>query len=129
MENLDNILNKLQEAFKSEDVKKTVLDGMWYKKNKEKEIDSIGFCFFASEVIYRLTGGKERWTLKRLSNEVWPLGLHYFLYDKMNGKVLDVTADQYGSDVKIPYELAKGRGLRCKSKRAILLAKCIGFDL
>lgn len=124
----DNLILRLRESFKKEEVKKNVLDNVWYTKNKEKGIDSTGFCFYASEVVYRLTGGKSRWILKRISKDNWIFGPHYFLFDKITEQILDITADQYGVE-KIPYEKAKGRGLQRKSKKATLLALFVGENL
>jgi len=123
---LKNICDKLLEAFKSEEVKKEVLDDNWYIVNKQKQIDSAGFCFYASEVIYRLTGGKDNWYIKKISKEDWELGPHYFLQNKHTNEILDITYDQYGKDIKIPYELGKGRGLQQVSIKAKKLANYIG---
>ena len=128
--NLEEIINKLLDSFKSLEVKEQVLDKEWFDKNLESNIDSTGFCFYASEVIYRLFNGKERWTIKRISKEDFDEGPHYFLYDKLNNKILDITSDQYTKlDIKIPYEKGKGRGLQNISKKAKILANSIGYNL
>jgi hypothetical protein len=98
--------------------------------NKETGINSTGFCFAASEVIYRLTGGSNTWTVKRLTNidNLWNGGTHYFLERKSNKEILDITSDQYTKQgTTIPYELSKGTGLRSVSKKARLLAKLSGL--
>lgn len=126
---VNTIIGKLRESFKNEEVKKNVLDPFWYAENKRNGIDSTGFCFYASEILYRLAGGKSRFKFVRISREDWPFfGPHYFLYDKLNDKIVDVTSDQYKCDV-IPYAKGKGRGLQRISNMAKLLSKYIGYEL
>jgi hypothetical protein len=66
---LEYIIEQLQKAFDTESIKETVVDSHWLTINKETGINSTGFCFAASEVIYRLTGGSEIWTVKRLVSQ------------------------------------------------------------
>ena len=127
---LEYIIAQLQKAFDIENIKEEVVDSNWLAINKETGINSTGFCFAASEVIYRLTGGSNTWTIKRLSNidNLWNGGTHYFLERKSNKEILDITSDQYTKrGITIPYELSKGTGLRSVSKKARLLAKLSGL--
>lgn len=127
---LEYIIEQLQKAFETESIKEVVVDSNWLAINKETGINSTGFCFAASEVIYRLTGGSDIWTVKRLSNidNLWDGGTHYFLEKKSNKEILDITSDQYTKrGITVPYELAKGTGLRNVSKKARLLAELSGL--
>lgn len=56
MEDYKTIIDKLKAAFKDPEVKKNVLDSDWYEKNIKSGLDSTGFCFYATETLYRLTG-------------------------------------------------------------------------
>lgn len=128
--NLEEIVSKLKEAFKRNNVKKAVLKPDWYEKNIKSGIHSVGFCYAASEVIYRLTGGKEKWKKIAISEKDWNLGGHCYLENKETGDRLDITADQYESaNIDIPYEKGKGGGFRTKDfgKKAKILAKMTGL--
>ncbi len=127
---LEYIIEQLQKSFEVYDVKEQIIDSHWLAINKESGINSTGFCFAASEVVYRLTGGSSTWTVKRLADidNKWNGGTHYFLERKSDKDILDITSDQYTKKgIVIPYELAKGTGLRYVSKKARLLAKLSGL--
>jgi hypothetical protein len=127
---LYSVIDDLKNAFKDDDVKLQVLDDIWLEKSKETKIDETGFCFYASEVIYRLFGGKDFWTLKRISKEDFDDGPHYFLFNKENNTILDITSKQYSEfGIEIPYEKGKGRGLQNISKKSKILANSIGKKL
>ena len=115
------MIEKLTEAFKREDVKKAVLDDKWFKINKELNIDSAGFCYAASEVIYRKTGEKEIYKLGRISEKKWDDGGHCYLIKKSNDEKVDITKNQYTErNISIPYELAHiGGGFRYPNKTRI----------
>ena len=131
MENLNNIIDKLKQSFKSEKIKESVLDDNWLIINRENKIDSTGFCYYAHEVIYRLTGGRENWKFMRIPEEDFPsFGPYYFLKSKKDNSVLDITADQCSKlSIKIPYEKGKGKGLQKTSNKAKILANEIGEKL
>jgi hypothetical protein len=124
-----DIIDKLLIAFKDDKIKRQVLDSNWYQLNIERGIDSTGFCFSASEVLYRLTGGTEIWMVKRLIDPTnWNQGTHYFLYRKSNNEIVDITSNQYTErDIEIPYERGRGTGLRYISNKAKLLALLAGI--
>lgn len=127
---LEYIIDQLRKSFAVNEIKEQIVDSNWLTINKKTGINSTWFCFAASEVIYRLTGGSNIWTVKRLANidNHWDGGTHYFLERKSNKEILDITSDQYTKKgIIIPYELAKGTGLRYISKKARLLAKLSGL--
>jgi hypothetical protein len=126
---LDLIILALQNAFEKQEVKEAVLDDYWYKLNKETGIHSTGFCFAASEVIYRLNGKTNNWKVVYLKDPGhWNNGTHYFLVSKHNEKVLDITSSQYEErGIEIPYELGKGTGLRNISNKARTLSRMAGL--
>ncbi len=104
---LNEIILKLEEAFKRDDVKKAVLAPKWYERNIDNKIDSMGFCYAASEVIFRLNGGKETWKKVSISEKKWDLGGHCYLENIETGEILDITNQQYTSkDIEIPYDKA-----------------------
>jgi hypothetical protein len=122
---LMEIVEKLKNSFRDKNIKKEVLDYNYYKDNLETGIDSFGFCYYACEVIYKLTGGKEKWKLICIRKSDWKEGgPHIFLKDRKTGEILDITSEQYTlRKIEIPYDLGKGFGLRNVSKKAKKLAK------
>lgn len=128
---LDEIILKLKKAFERDEVKKAVLKPEWYTKNKESGINSTGFCYAATEVIYRLTGGKEKWKKVAISENKWEHGGHCFLENKETGSILDITDDQYKSQqIDIPYKFGCPGGfypVKPKSK-ARILAQMAGLE-
>lgn len=127
---LDEIILRLKEAFEKDNVKKAVLKPEWYKKNIESGIHSTGFCYAASEVIYRLTGGKEKWKKVAISEKKWEFGGHCYLENKETGERLDITDEQYVSvNIDIPYDKGIGGGFRTKDfgENARLLAEMAGL--
>lgn len=129
MNNLENIITKLKIAFKREDVKKSVLESEWFEKNLKSKINSTGFCYAASEVIYRLTGGKENWKKVSISKSKWEYGGHCYLINKKTNEILDITSDQYEElNISIPYELGVAGGFRQVSDKASNLSKLAGLE-
>jgi len=127
---LDEIILRLKEAFEKDDVKKAVLKPEWYERNIESGIHSTGFCYAASEVIYRLTGGKEKWKKVAISENKWEFGGHCYLENKETGERLDITDEQYVSaNIDIPYDKGIGGGFRTKDfgKKAKILAEMAGL--
>ncbi len=127
---LDEIIEKLKLAFSKDDVKREVLEPEWYEKNIETGIDSTGFCYAACEVIYRLTGGKEKWKKAAISKNKWEHGGHCFLINKDTNEILDITENQYTpQSIEIPYDIGVAGGFRTKDygKKAKLLAIMAGL--
>ena len=130
---MDGLIKALRQAFTIKEIKESILDEEWLARNYESKIDSTGFCRIACEVIYKLTGGKERWTVKVVSKKQWKHGSHYYLEEKATKMILDTTSDQYTlKDICIPYHLGRGTGLRTNpeklSKKGQLLAKAAGIN-
>ncbi|MEI2696047.1 MAG: hypothetical protein V9E90_13325 [Saprospiraceae bacterium] len=123
------IIRILQTAFENDNIKKQVLEPNWYQLNIETGIASTGFCFSASEVLFRLTGQTQNWMLKSINDPAqWNNGTHYFLERRQNKEIVDITSDQYTRrDITIPYHLSKGKGLRNISNKARLLARLSGL--
>ncbi|MFT6638808.1 MAG: hypothetical protein ACJAYP_001394 [Flavobacterium sp.] len=117
---IEEIIKKLKVAFEKTEVKEQVLDAYWLQLNLNSGIHTTGFCFSASEIIYRLTGGKEKWLIKSINDpKDWNNGTHYFLQDKETEEVLDITSSQYTErGIVIPYEKGKARGLQRVSIKA-----------
>lgn len=110
---LNEIIQRLKQAFEEDNVKRVVLQPEWYRKNVESGIHSTGFCYAASEVIYRLDGGKDKWKKMAISKSNWEFGGHCYLENKETGERLDITDDQYTSkNIDIPYYKGKSGGFR-----------------
>mgnify|MGYP001408416553 CR=1 FL=1 len=123
---LEEIISKLKIAFTQKEVKAKVLYPEWLIKNHTSGIDSTGFCYAASEVIYRLNGGKENWKKVSISERDWELGGHCYLINKESNEILDITNSQYGN-ISIPYNLGKAGGFRQVSERARILSRLAGL--
>ena len=127
---LNEIIQRLKKSFEDDSIKRAVLDSDWYEKNINSGIHSTGFCYAASEVIYRLTGGKDKWKKIAISKDKWELGGHCFLENKESGEILDITSDQYAlRNIIIPYDKGKAGGFRTKDfgVKANKLAKMTGL--
>jgi hypothetical protein len=128
MDNLQEIIRKLKLAFSNEEVKNSILDAEWLKKNKESGIDSTGFCYSASEVIYRLSGGKSIWKKVSISQSKWAHGGHCYLVNKKTNKELDITRDQYElRNILIPYKIGHAGGFKQITKKANQLSILAGL--
>ena len=127
--NETDIINILRNSFSNDAIKRQVLDENWYQENIDNGIDSTGFCFAASEVLYRLAGGTNIWQVVSINDpRDWDNGPHYFLKRRKNNEIIDITADQYTSrGIEIPYAVGRGRGLRFVSNKARLLARLSGL--
>ena len=127
--NETDIINILRNSFSDDAIKRQVLDVNWYQVNIVNGIDSTGFCFAASEVLYRLTGGTNIWQVVSINDpRDWNNGTHYFLKRRQNNEIVDITADQYTArGINIPYAIGHGCGLRFVSNRARLLARLSGL--
>ena len=129
MKDIEEIIDKLKIAFSKDEVKKAILENEWLLKNRESGIDSTGFCYSASEVIYRLTGGKDIWKKVSISKNKWEHGGHCYLINKAKNVILDITRDQYELlNISIPYELGKAGGFRQVSEKANRLSMLAGLD-
>lgn len=128
---LNTIIEKLKATFSDDAIKKEVLKKEWYDLNIANGVDSTGFCYVVSEIIYRLNGGKDVWKKVSISKAKWEHGSHYYLIHKATGDILDITADQFTSiGIEIPYELGvgggfMGRGLSKASKKLAIMAGII----
>lgn len=128
---INEIINRLIASFSDEAIKKSVLKKEWYELNIKNGIDSTGFCYAASEIIYRLNGGKDVWKKVSISKAKWEHGSHYYLIHKQTGEILDITSDQFTSiGIEIPYELGvgggfMGKGLSKASKKLAIMAGII----
>ena len=125
----EEIIKRLKAVFGRDEVKKEVLDEYWYNLNIEFGIDETGYCYAASEVLYRLTGGNEKWQIKFLKDpDYWSNGTHYFLKRRSNGDFVDITSEQYTErGISVPYFHGKGRGLQNISNKARALARYAGL--
>jgi hypothetical protein len=123
---LNEIVDRLTYSFKDEQLKKDILTAEYYLLNKETGIHSVGFCYTASEVIFRLTGEYKRWKPMLISGKLWKHGNHYYLIDKQDNSIMDLTADQFTErGITLPYELGKFKPFRNTSNRAKLLMEHI----
>jgi len=124
-----DIINTLRNSFSNDAIKQQVLDENWYQRNIVNGIDSTGFCFSASEVLYRLTGGTNVWLVVSINDpRDWENGTHYFLKRRANNEIVDITANQYTlRGINIPYAMGRGHGLRFVSNKARLLARLSGL--
>lgn len=123
------IIETLRRSFQDDNIKRQILNTHWYQLNIDSGIDSTGFCFSASEVLYRLTGGNAIWQVRYLHDpNHWNNGTHYFLKRRTNNAIIDITSDQYTDrEIEIPYNNGRGRGLRNISNNARLLARLSGL--
>jgi hypothetical protein len=128
MENLDFVIEKLKVAFGNAEIQKVILDDEWLLKNRESGINSTGFCYVSSEVIYRLSGGKDVWKKVSISKAKWKYGGHCYLINKATNGILDITSDQYElQGIPIPYELGVAGGFRQVSENAKNLSILAGL--
>lgn len=122
---LEGIIHVLTSAFEREDVKLAVLDEPWLTLNQQTGIHSTGFCYSASEVIYRLMGETQIWKVNKIIDPThWKNGTHYFLLHRASNQGVDITSSQYEArGIVIPYDLAMGGSFRRVSRKARLLAQ------
>ena len=127
--NEHHIINMLRNSFSDDNIKQQVLDVNWYQLNIKTGIHSTGFCFYASEVLFRLTGGNHIWQVRYIQDPThWRNGTHYFLKRRANNEVVDITADQYTErGIIIPYCDGRGNRFRLISNKARCLARLSGL--
>ena len=104
---------------------KALLDAEWRAQNQSSGIDSTGFCYIASEALYRAF--PDNLVPAMLSDKVWAHGPHWWLEVKTTGERIDLTADQFS--VPIPYDLGRRSGFLSQkiSKAALALSKLAGL--
>lgn len=125
------LIEIITKSFEKEEIKflliNDYLGDYWYNINKSSNNNSIGFCYLASELYYFLDGKSKKWWFKEISSSDLPYnGKHYFLENKETGEILDITKSQF-SDIKIPYHLAKNKGIRYMSKNCIKFKKILNL--
>jgi hypothetical protein len=125
---LESIISALRQAFPVMDIRRAVLTPEWLEENINNNIASTGFCYAASEVIYRLTGGRENWKKVSISRQNWMHGGHCYLINKHTNQRLDITSGQYENrNIVIPYDLGVPGGFRRISQQAITLSELAGL--
>ena len=128
-----DLVDIIVKSFEREEVKQLlkndILGDYWYDINKSSNNNLTGFCYLASELYYFLEGKSEKWWFKEITSiEHLPYnGKHFYLVNKENGEILDITKDQF-SNIEIPYHLAKNKGIRYMSKNCRKLIKILNKD-
>jgi len=126
------LVDVIIKSFEREEVKQLLkndfLGDYWYNINKSSNNNSTGFCYLASELYYFLDGKSEKWWFKEITSiEYLPYnGKHFYLENKENGEILDIAKDQF-NNIKIPYYLAKNRGIRYMSKNCKKFKKMLNL--
>lgn len=108
--NIESIILKIQSVLTPD-----LLKGIWkgdHISNKFK-----GHCYAATEALYWILGGpKSGYDPYVMSNATYPELLknegesHWYLKNRITGKVLDITKDQFG-DYDIDYDRGKINGM------------------
>ena len=90
--NLDELKYKIIESLSNENVKKLLIykdnEGntvdKFYYDNKNSNIETTGFCYLVSLLIYHADGKSKKWMFKTITDEsfVKENGTHYFLLNK-----------------------------------------------
>ena len=142
MKTVEEVSQALLMAFKRDDVKKQVLEKAWYEENIASKIDSTGFCYVASAVIFELTGGTKYWKLgrigkNRLSDQLndqlndqlkKPIIFgHCYLISKSTDKEEDITKDQYSHIQYSKKDISGGKFSPNIMKKARILARLAGL--
>lgn len=78
--------------------------------------ETTGMCYVASEALFHLTGGYDKWEVWRW-RDVGMVYAHWYLRDRETGEWVDMTASQFGFEV--PYAEGTKTGFLTKepSKR------------
>jgi len=134
----DELKNKIIESFSKEEVKKLLIykdfEGniidKFYIDNKKSDIESTGFCYLVSLLIYHMDGKSKKWMVKTITDELFikKNGRHYFLLNKESNKILDLTIDQF-KGIEVPYEKSKGIGIRFINKNVKKYASILEIEL
>lgn len=137
MNDLDQLKKLIIESFSKESVKKLLIYKeknntiyKFYIQNKNSNIQSTGFCYLASLLIYHADGKSKKWMFKTITDESFinDNGTHYFLLNKENNEILDLTADQF-KGINIPYEKSKGIPVRFVNKNVKKFADILKIKL
>lgn len=122
----EELKNKIIESFSKEelkklliykDIKSNIIIDKFYFDNKNSDVESTGFCYLVSLLIYHVDGKSKKWMFKTITDEsfIKENGMHYFLLNKETNEILDLTTDQF-KGIEIPYEKSKGIGIRFVNK-------------
>ncbi len=135
---LDELKIKIIESLSNENVKKLLIykdnEGntvdKFYFDNKNSNIETTGFCYLVSLLIYHADGKSKKWMFKTITDEsfVKENGTHYFLLNKESNEILDLTADQFRG-INIPYEKSKGIPIRFLNKNVKKYATILKIKL
>jgi hypothetical protein len=135
---LDELKIKIIESLSNENVKKLLIykdiEGntvdKFYFDNKNSNIETTGFCYLVSLLIYHVNGKSNKWMFKTITDELFikENGTHYFLLNKESKEILDITANQF-KGINIPYEKSKGIPIRFVNKNVRKFAKILNIKL
>lgn len=135
---LDELKIKIIESFSNENVKKLLIykdnEGntvdKFYFDNKNSDIETTGFCYLVSLLIYHADGKSKKWMFKTITDELFinENGTHYFLLNKESKEILDLTSDQF-KGIYIPYDKSKGIPIRFLNKNVKKYATILNIKL
>jgi hypothetical protein len=134
----NEIKNQILSSFLNEEVKKLLiykdvegnLVDKFYLDNKKSDIQSTGFCYLVSLLVYHVDGKSRKWMLRTITDEdfINSNGTHWFLLNKETKEILDLTKDQF-KGIDIPYEKSKGVGIRFVNKNVRKYAKILNLNI
>ena len=135
---LDELKTKIIESLSNENVKKLLIykdiEGntvdKFYLDNKNSNIETTGFCYLVSLLIYHADGKSKKWMFKTITDELFikENGTHYFLLNKENKEILDLTSNQF-KGINIPHEKSKGIPIRFVNKNVRKFAKILNIKI
>lgn len=133
-----DMVYKFRAAFKSPDLRKSVLSSKYESQRVQNAQFSAGFCGMASYAwnhIFRMPDGDEVWKLKQVFNLYKTHGIpnHVWLESVVDGQVLDLTFDQFtdshGAIIKFPYEMGVAASADFEFQRGYLFGNAIDVNL